>query len=180
MSAVEPTEEQQFENHFKNAVREPSDAQVNLYRFLVCRELTTEVSAPLIDVQLLLVNGDLVADNKSICDGLSVDQGYDSANWRIPSPIFYFQGENDPDVIAGHAKYHFDNQSHVKRYFISVPQGSHAALSSNMSDCSEDIWRELTRDSSPDLDLALKKCALKSRLTIEDRGAPGNKHQVPG
>jgi len=153
---------------FKDMVRDPSNAQIKLYQFLVCRELTTQVSAPLMDAQLLLVNGEIVADDKSICDGLSVDRPYNSANWKVPSTIFYFQGEKDPDVIPGHARYHFENQSHVKRYFVSVPQGSHAALSSNLCDCSEEIWKEMTRDSSPDLDQALKKCSLKSLLTIED------------
>lgn len=169
LSATEPTARGHFYNFFKKMVEKASDQQIELYRSLVCRELTTDVSAPLIDVRFLLIKGDLIADDKSICNGLSVDRPYDSADWLIQSPIFYFQGDKDPDAIPGHAKYHFDHQGGVKRYFVSVPQGSHTALSFNLRDCSEEIWKELTGDSLPDLDPALKKCALKSRLTIEGK-----------
>lgn len=102
------------------------------------------------------------------CDnflGLRMTDPFDSKMWQISSSIFYFQGEEDPDVPLFQAEYHAFNHPSVKRFFVTVPGAGHSPLDANLLDCRDKIWASV-KQRGDGLESALETCGSKTRLKI--------------
>src|SRR5690606_3941145 len=79
-----------------------------------CREFLPKRS------ELLLVDGKLQENQKAICQK-ELDAPYDSAQYVVDAPIYYFQGTYDAVTPVWQMKYHQDNQlkSKSRRYLVS-------------------------------------------------------------
>lgn len=90
-----------------------------------------------------VVGGELRATGPDVCQGFSKDRPYDSKQWQIPAPIYYFQGEHDPTTTLTHAKYHFSHQTSLRRMVV-VERASHGPLSLALRPCAKEIWNAIT------------------------------------
>jgi pimeloyl-ACP methyl ester carboxylesterase len=125
-----------------------------IFKIIGCREIWGSVK-----MVRRLVNGRLTAAGPNICAGLGFDEPYDSKQWPISSPIYYFQGPFDPATPMSQARYHFQHQSRAKRYFITVGQAGHGPLTRSLAylGCAEKIWSAIGLDPSQ-LSVALSSC----------------------
>ncbi len=91
-----------------------------------------------------LVNGSIVGAGQDNCAaaGVSMTDPYDSANFKIVTPILYFQGANDPFTPVSGAQYHFNNQTKTTRVFVTVSDASHLPLDDMFTylGCAVAIW----------------------------------------
>jgi len=71
---------------------------------------------------------------------------YDSAKYQLSSPTTYIVGADDPATPVWQARYHFDHQYNAKKYWISVPDGGHAPLDKELSNCSTNFWVALAKE----------------------------------
>jgi pimeloyl-ACP methyl ester carboxylesterase len=81
-----------------------------------------------------LVNGQLVFSGPEICRpwGLEFTHPYDSINYPVTVPIYYFEGENDPNTSPANAAHHFTHQTQADRVFTIVWGGGHQDLTSTL------------------------------------------------
>ena len=85
---------------------------------------------------------------------------------KVGAPVFYIQGTNDPSTSEWQARYHFDGQLGVLRYFIELPGAGHSPF--NLLDCKDALWHSIF-SSGDGLGAALDSCGSKPRLI--DSGA---------
>jgi pimeloyl-ACP methyl ester carboxylesterase len=93
---------------------------------------------------------------------IPTDSLYDSKYWQINSPIYYIEGENDPNTPMAQAKYHFFNQNNPNKYFISVPRAGHGVLTS-INECKDFFWKSVYSEGV-NLENALKNCSVGPKL----------------
>lgn len=149
-------------NRIARGIAEPSPAKTKLYRQIACREFVPDVRDVKFDFDL--VGGELVATDKNLCSGLQLDRPFDSERYQISSPIYYFSGALDPATPLPQAQWHFDSQQGEAKTWVIVEKGGHQALSANLSDCSNDIWRAIGENDSKKMREVLKTCALKTQV----------------
>ena len=78
------------------------------------------------------------------CDGFAVDRPYESANYQINAPIYYFNGTDDPATPHDLAQDHYDNQRNSSnKEFVSVRHGGHNPIYLKLRDCQDDIWQDI-------------------------------------
>ena len=60
------------------------------------------------------------------CLEIDLSTPYDSAEYQVRRiPLYYLQGENDPNTSLEQAKYHHARQTSTKKYFIEVAKNGH-------------------------------------------------------
>jgi len=98
---------------------------------------------------VILKDGKLFGSGEDICTGFTY-LPYDSAKLNITSPIFYFQGPDDPATPLTSARYHFENQIHTNRALNTVGSASHASLSLVLRSlgCSDNVWAQIASNPS--------------------------------
>lgn len=106
-----------------------------LYRVIACQEIATEVYHHTADIQLELKGLELVAIPGELCRETPMVRPFDAREWQTSSPIYYFEGDEDPSTPMAQALYHFNSQSQASRTFIKVVGGSHIPLMYTLSDC---------------------------------------------
>jgi hypothetical protein len=122
----------------------PGDEQIGrsrLLRVIACRELTGDLYPG-----RNLVAGELVLTGRDACaDTGGIVHPYDAAQWPLSVPVVYFQGEHDPATPLAQARYHFEAQSHVPRWFISIDRAGHSVLNITLAvgDCRERLWNAI-------------------------------------
>jgi len=146
-----------------SSIKKIPSSQIRVHRQIACREITDSMAGYQSD--FTLVRGELVPLPLDYCSDIKLTRPYDSARTRVSVPIFYFAGENDPATPVGQAKYHFENQTAARRFFVKVPRGGHDALGANLSDCIDWIWRGIIDDGAS-LSAALAKCKLRPTLEV--------------
>ncbi len=135
---------------------------VQLYRQIGCEEISESgwsYDKSFIDGELVLKPSKL-----GICEGFSFQQPYDSYNYILQTPIYYFNGIKDPATPYWQSEYHQSQQILAKKNVINVVNGGHMPLEYNLSDCSEFIWHRILR-----LEIITEKqlevvCALETKV----------------
>ncbi|HVO09731.1 MAG TPA: alpha/beta hydrolase [Vicinamibacteria bacterium] len=114
------------------------DANVNA---ISCRELYGSLFASDLSA------GHLVPTGNDGCQSLGVafSDPYDSAFWPTTTPIYYFQGSNDPATPPSYAAYHLDTHRGSPRHFVYVLEASHDPLTQSLTTagCSGGVWRSI-------------------------------------
>jgi pimeloyl-ACP methyl ester carboxylesterase len=122
-----------------------------------------------------LEKGKLVAAGRDLCQGKGLSRPYDSKNWLLSVPIFYFQGPYDPTTTPQQAQYHFEHQTaSARRYFTTVAEASHAPMTMGFKSlsgpsCAEEVWKaidQFPRAADLALQQALAKCPSRTTLKI--------------
>jgi pimeloyl-ACP methyl ester carboxylesterase len=107
------------------------------------------------------VNGQFVETGSDACPrlGLGFVKPYDSARYPVNVPIYYFEGEDDPNTDVESATYHLDHQTQTDRAFVLVGSAGHTALSRTLQEtgCTPAIFTAIALDP-PGVDAALDKC----------------------
>lgn len=81
-----------------------------------------------------LVNGEIVNAGGNVCPqlGLNFVRPYDSVQYPVTVPIYYFEGSEDPDTSPANALYHYSNQTQANRVFTMIWGAGHPALSKTL------------------------------------------------
>jgi len=123
-----------------------------LYQDIWCSEIGETDNT-----DLELIKGKLVGPiYPHFCDGHSLFNPFDSKDWQMNVPIYYFQGGQDPLTYPELAQYHFEHQS-SERYFVFNPKGGHLPMY-DVSDCWNTIL-DLIDTHDENFAQTLKKCA---------------------
>ncbi len=157
----------------KKTLTPPTAAKTRLYKEIACREFVPDVRD--VKYDFTWENGDLGIANTSLCDGKKFDREYDSAQYQIPVPVYYFAGDADPITPTAQWKAHFDGQQGQK-LATTVTGGGHPALSVNMSDCSQQVWDSILQHpefegSEARLKAITAKCAMQTQVRSSASGA---------
>jgi pimeloyl-ACP methyl ester carboxylesterase len=137
---------------------------------IACRELFG-------DLHMLrdFSNGELISLGDDVCVGADhgIQEPFDSKQWPLSMPIVYFEGDHDAATPPAQARYHFESQTHTKRYYVSLDLAAHAPLTTSLkiNDCPDQIWQSLIGDLSV-LPKALDYCdslqPAKVRVEVRD------------
>lgn len=108
---------------------ENGGVQVDVFHFVGCREVFPT------GAQVMFSEGLFVPTFNKFCADQPLVNPYDSATQQVHAPIFYFSGQQDPATPFNQAVYHYKQQQFAPKRFITVPSGSHNALTINLKDC---------------------------------------------
>jgi proline iminopeptidase len=142
---------------------------VRLATILHCTETTGSVYAK------DLVNGEIVNTGPDLCPliGLSHDRPYDSVNYPVSVPIYYFEGSADPNTSPANAGHHFNSQTQANRYFTLVWEGGHTDMSGTLHQlpgCTAGIFTAIARNPSG-FQAALDQCPWPKTLFVRPAGS---------
>lgn len=124
---------------------EKVDGSEELFMSIGCQEIFYDES----NFETVLQDGvfvktrELKRDESCQGNGYQMKSPYDSRDYQLVSPIYYFQGANDPATPIAQARYHFDGQDYTQRKtWIEVEQGGHNPLTAHdqLENCSKEIW----------------------------------------
>lgn len=79
------------------------------------------------------------ANSLNKCSGFKLNNPYDPSSYNIRTPIWYFQGTEDPNTPLEGALYHFNSQKFSNRIFIKFIGAGHAATVASPQ-CSKQLW----------------------------------------
>jgi len=140
---------------------EPTPEYAKINRPIQCRELSATDNT-----DLALVNGELIGNRSpDFCKGIPMTNPYDSRDWQISAPIFYFQGAKDNLTTLDQAKYHYYQQKKTKRFFVTLPEDSHVfSMCKNNEDA---LWRSMAKQGQ-DFETVLSNCSGAPQLEISN------------
>ncbi len=110
----------------------------------------------------------LTRTGQNVCEGIDYKKPYDSADYLISVPIYYFQGPNDPAAPMYTALYHYEVQKKAVRQFLTVAGAGHAPLTSGLRSCADDLWSAIS--SQRTLGRELSGCQRQTSLTTRKAG----------
>lgn len=144
----------------------PSEARLRLYKNVTCHELVPDMHDVVYDFDFK--NGELVDSGLRLCDGKSLDRPFDSANYQVPAPIYYFSGLQDPATPPFQARYHFENQKSARyqRTLVTITNGGHQALSNTLGDCVTPVWRSIVQGNADAFNTAVQSCTLGPQASV--------------
>jgi len=146
-------------------------ARNRLLRVVACTELFGDLY-PLRDLR----DGELVLRGDNLCQGHpSLTHPFDAADWPVMTPLVYFQGVHDPATTLAQARHHFESEVQAPRYFVSVDEAAHAALSItlNTGDCPTRLWNAIA-DNLYGFAEAVARCdELEARAHVALEYEPG-------
>jgi pimeloyl-ACP methyl ester carboxylesterase len=162
----EPDDADNLRRQIHNLTAKPNEGRMRLHKNITCHELVPDMRDVVYDFDLK--NGELVDSGLRLCDGVSLDRPFDSANYQISAPIYYFSGLEDPATPPFQARYHFENQKTVgQRTLVTIKDGGHQAFSNTLGDCTTPIWRAIASGNSDEFDSALQTCTLIPKITTK-------------
>jgi pimeloyl-ACP methyl ester carboxylesterase len=141
-----------------------------IYTAVACRELFAPYRP------WYFRDGEFIVDGPEICPLLGAPEytrPYDSANYPVTVPIYYFIGSNDPSTPPEQGGAHFDKQVRAKRQMVTVRNAGHFPLSFNLAygGCTGSIWDTIVY--APDLlPWALSTCKVPLDYRSAAAGAP--------
>lgn len=137
-----------------------SEAQKHLYRSLACKELVeySYNEYRIEGMNLVTIENDYCADTK-----IDEEIVFDSRNYTLRDPLYYFQGELDPATPMWQARLHFDAQTKARKAFVSVPRAGHFPISFSLDDCGAAIWTAIA-GGGEELPSVLKTCKVAPTL----------------
>lgn len=91
---------------------------------------------------------------------------FDSAEWEVNSPIYYFSGSWDTQAPSSQVEYHFHKTpgQNSNRLWIETQEGGHHSLQVDLYDCREAIWQDLLNQDRQSLKSDISKCAAKTMV----------------
>jgi hypothetical protein len=131
---------------YQNSVSEVTQSRV--YQNIACRELA--------------------AGPPQGCQGLILERPYDSANFQLKTPLFYFQGELDPSTFIKEARYHYDHQLHASKYFVTFKQGGHNVLQNELGVFIDLIFQKIATHSGFEQQMDILK-SIGTPITVEKK-----------
>jgi pimeloyl-ACP methyl ester carboxylesterase len=140
-----------------------------LYQAIACHEISGSIFSPAMDVDFSYSNGNLNPISHNLCDGITLDHPFQSNSWQTSSPIYYFEGTDDPATPMNQALIHFKGQHSSQRTFVEIPGGGHSVLELGLSDCKKTIY-EAIANNGQNLERALGTCALSSKIRRLNKG----------
>jgi len=171
LSLLRPNADLQRRSDFVKQVRQNSiddhttdPATERLYRLIMCHEDTFTPLNSNTDADFKFENGELVPEPSDLCRGISMDHPFDSAQWQITSPIYYFAGTKDPSTPIPQAFYHLHVHPEAPRIFIELPEAAHSALYRNLRSCEPAIWNAIIGKAG-NLRTALATCPSRANVT---------------
>jgi len=81
-----------------------------------------------------------------MCEGIPPTKIFDSRDFRIKAPLYYFQGETDPQTTLESARYHERHQTEATSIqFIEVKRGGHNVTDAGapLGQCMDEIWHSI-------------------------------------
>jgi hypothetical protein len=119
------------------------------------------------------VNGRFVEIGSDVCPqmGLRFIKPYDSAQYPMNGPIYYFEGADDPNTDQESANYHFDRQTQADRVFTLIGNGGHTAMTDALGEtgCTAAIFTAIASDPSG-VEAAIRRCDWPVAITTRGRG----------
>jgi pimeloyl-ACP methyl ester carboxylesterase len=124
-----------------------------LARILHCTETAGSI------YKKALVNGQIVNTGPDLCPPNVFVRPYDSRDYPVNVPIYYFEGSRDPNTSPANADHHFDYQTQTTRAFTTVLGGGHTDLSDALRQlgCRPAIFTAIARNPLGLAD-ALRQC----------------------
>jgi len=120
-----------------------------------------------------LVNGEFVSIGPDLCPllGLSFLHPYDSVQFPVTVPIYYFEGSDDPNTSPENAAYHFYNQTQTVRLFALIQRGGHTAMSGTLhqTGCTPAIFEAIATNPGG-IWSALYQCHWEMNFSIRTAG----------
>lgn len=101
-------------------------------------------------------------EEECMARNIPMDNPFDSSHWQILSPIYYIQGENDPNTPPTQAVYHFSKQKNKNRFLITVPHAGHGAMLA-INECKDLFWQSVYNGGT-DMETALRACSAGPKL----------------
>jgi len=123
-----------------------------------------------------LVGGAIVETGSDQCPllGLGFARPYDSAQYPVTVPIYYFEGSDDPDTTPQSASYHFSNQTQADRVFTLIGDGGHTAMSGTLHEagCTPGIFTAIATNPSATVlnAAAIQQCGWPVAVTTRAAG----------
>jgi pimeloyl-ACP methyl ester carboxylesterase len=95
-----------------------------------------------------LVNGEIVNTGPDQCPPGVFVRPYDSANYPVTVPIYYFEGSEDPNTSPANAGWHFNHQTQAPRAATLVWGGGHTDLEGTLhqTGCTPAIFTAIARN----------------------------------
>jgi pimeloyl-ACP methyl ester carboxylesterase len=129
-----------------------------LNKVVSCREFGSEDN-----VSLALSGGKLVSYHTAFCDGLSLTDLWDAAEWPVKKAhLYYVQGDEDPATYMEIARYHFEAETLATRSFISVHRAAHAPELA-LGECWPRVLKSISNNGFG-LKKSLLKCPIQTHL----------------
>lgn len=134
-----------------------------LFRIIGCREIFADFPH-----RMVLERGELVAEGQT-CRGEELVDAYDSKNWPIEAPTYYFAGTRDPATPLVHAEYAFKNSASRQPRLVVVGEAGHSPLMYGLSTagCRTKVWEAL-QVGGAHLQQALWDCHWPWSITLQE------------
>lgn len=138
-------------------------AEVELYRWIACREIMDTVPAS--DLDVVFRDGKLVRNREeegSKCKGLRVAAPFDSAKLAYSAKTYYFLGDADPATPAWQGDYHYEHRR-GPAVRVTTKGGGHNPLRLNQEACATQVMGSIASGGS-DLPAILETCPMKVQV----------------
>lgn len=140
-----------------------ADGYGELFKIIGCREIFVDFPH-----RMVLRRGELTPEGQTCAGGELVD-AYDSQNWPIEAPTFYFAGARDPATPLAHAEYAYAHSVSRNRNLIMVGEAGHSPLMHGFrsAGCRGKVWDSLSRGGDQ-LQPALWDCHWPWSVTLKN------------
>jgi pimeloyl-ACP methyl ester carboxylesterase len=85
----------------------------------------------------------IITNTINPCEHVVFDRPYDSAQYSLETPLFYFQGTLDSSTLLAEARYHYEHQLRAQKYFISFDRGGHSTLHGELGSIIENVIQQI-------------------------------------
>ncbi|MDQ3339437.1 MAG: alpha/beta hydrolase [Myxococcota bacterium] len=130
---------------------------LHLFERVGCREITET------NFDLFHLTGGKLQPVGDVCSRFDLATPYDAKDHPVRSPIFYLNGERDPNTPHTLALAHVAAQPQTDRAFISVPDGGHNPFSLSLGGCAPALWSSFEARGAG-LEQALATCEAATKL----------------
>lgn len=115
---------------------------------IACREIASpwESRSFHLEAQMLVPRPVDGAPNIDFCGGRQVSHPYDASNYQLKSPVYYWQGDIDPQTPIASAQYHFQSQHFSKKkVFLTIKGAGHrpSRFADQLGQCIPQLWERV-------------------------------------
>lgn len=130
---------------------------LHLFERVGCREITET------NFDLFRLAAGKLEPVGDVCSRFPLSNPFHAADHPVRSPLFYLNGERDPNTPHAIAKEHVTAQPQTERAFISVPDGGHNPFMLSLGDCAPALWSAFEARGAG-LEEALATCQAPNKL----------------
>lgn len=136
-----------------------------LWNKIECDEFTDT------EPEIKVIAGELLPlEDSDICVGRGVTLPYDSKNYPIRSPLYYFEGTLDPATPFDQGYAHYINNasfSGTDSAFVGISGGGHARLGAYFQDCIEPLWGVILSGNKSALPATIHSCVVSKKTLLD-------------